>query len=166
MTDRTEVGDAVVIERTLQAPVAVMWRLWTDPHDFAAWYGPAGATIPVVIMDVRVGGARRIAMEIQTPNGPMRIWFAGQYTDVVEHHRLAYTEAITDEAGTVLTPADLGMPDDHPTTTEITVELEDLDDRTRMLLTHRGIPAESPGAAGWHQALSKLEALIAETSHR
>lgn len=161
MADRTEAGDAVVIERTLQAPVSVIWRLWTNPHDFAAWYGPTGATIPEATMDVRVGGARRIGMDIQTPNGPRRVWFAGHYTAVVEHHRLVYTEAMTDEVGTVLTPANLGMPDDHPTTTEVTIELEDLDGRTRMLLTHRGIPAASPGATGWHQALAKLEALIA-----
>ena len=165
MAERTEVGDAVVIERTLQAPVEVIWRMWTDPHDFAAWYGPAGATIPVAVMDVKVGGARRIGMGIQTPNGSMRIWFAGEYTEVVKFQRLVYTEAMTDENGTVLKPAQLGMPDDHPTTTEITVELEDLDGRTRMLLTHRGIHAESPGATGWNQALGKLEALITEPNH-
>lgn len=160
MTDRTGVGDAVVIERTFEAPVEVIWRLWTNPHDFAAWYGPAGATIPVATMDVKVGGARRVAMEIPTPNGPMRMWFAGEYREVVERQRLVYTEAMTDENGTVLAPAQLGMPDDHPTTTEIVVELEDLEGRTRMLLTHRGIPADSPGASGWILALNKFEALL------
>lgn len=165
MTDRTGVGDAVVIERTFRAPIEVIWRLWTDPHDFAAWYGPEGASIPVAVMDVRVGGARRIEMEIQTPRGSMRMWFAGEYSEVVEHQRLVYTEAMTDENGTVLAPAQLGMPDDHPTTTEIIVELEDLHGRTRMLLTHRGIPADSPGATGWIHALDKLEALIAAPNH-
>jgi len=99
-------------------------------------------------------------MEIQTPRGPMRVWFAGEYSDVVEHQRLVYTEAMTDENGTVLAPTQLGMPDDHPTTTEIIVELEDLDGHTKMLLTHRGIPADSPGATGWIRSLDKLEALI------
>lgn len=162
MAERTEGGDAVVIERTFGAPVEVIWRLWTNPHDFAAWYGPAGATIPIATMDVKVGGARRIGMEIQTPHGPRLMWFAGEYTEVVEHQRLVYTEAITDENGEVLAPAQLGMPDDHPATTEIVVELEDLHGHTRMILTHRGIPADSPGATGWMLALDKLEALIKE----
>ena len=64
-----------------------------------SWYGPTGATIPVAKMDVRVGGARLICMEMQTPNGPMQMWFAGEYLEVVENERLVYTEAISDEDG-------------------------------------------------------------------
>jgi hypothetical protein len=50
------------------------------------------------------------------------------------------------------------MPGGHPTTTEIRVELDDLGGRTRMVLTHPGVPADSPGAAGWTMALDKLAA--------
>ena len=52
--------NAVVIERTLNAPVALVWKLWTEPEHFQAWYGPTGATIPVAKMDVRVGGSRLV----------------------------------------------------------------------------------------------------------
>ena len=52
------------------------------------------------------------------------------------------------------------MPDGHPTTTEIAVELEDVDGRTKMVMTHTGIPADSPGAAGWTMAFDKLVAYI------
>ena len=48
------------------------------------------------------------------------------------------------------------MPDGHPTTTEVAVDLEDVGDRTKMLLTHTGIPADSPGANGWAMAFDKL----------
>ena len=67
---------------------------------------------------------------------------------------------MADADGNVLSAADVGMPDGHPTTTEITVELEDLGARTKLVLTHVGIPADSPGAAGWTMALDKLEALL------
>src|SRR3546814_8776605 len=85
--------------------------MWTDPEHFAAWYGPDGATIPVAKMDVRVGGVRLVSMEVQTPNGPMQMWFTGEYREVVDNQRLVYTEAMSDEHGTVLSPADIGMPD-------------------------------------------------------
>jgi hypothetical protein len=46
-------------------------------------------------------------------------------------------------------------------TTEVRVELTDLGDRTRMVLTHSGVPADSPGAAGWTMAFDKLDAYAA-----
>lgn len=152
--------NSVRIERTFEAPVDLIWRMWTDPDHFAAWYGPNGATVPVANMDVRVGGARLVGMEVQTPNGPMRMWFTGQFREIVEHRRLVYTEAMADADGNVLSPADAGMPEGHPTTTEVIVELEDLGDRTRMVLTHAGVPADSPGATGWKMALDKLAARV------
>lgn len=154
--------DAVVIERYFEAPVAVIWRMWTEPEHFKAWYGPQGATVPVAQMDVRVGGARLVSMEVDTPAGPMRMWFAGVYREVVENERLVYSESLSDEAGNVLTPAEAGMPDGHPATTEVTVELEDAGGVTKMVMTHRGVPAGSPGAAGWAVALDRLEARVGE----
>ena len=59
MTNDNGSTDAVVIERTLDAPVARIWEMWTQPEHFQAWYGPRGATIPVANMDVRVGGKRQ-----------------------------------------------------------------------------------------------------------
>jgi uncharacterized protein YndB with AHSA1/START domain len=148
--------DAVVIERTFDAPAHLVWQMWTDPQHFRAWYGPTGASIPVAKMDVRVGGTRLVCMEMQSPNGPMRMWFTGEYREVVENARLVYTEAMSDETGTVVSPADLGMPEGHPTVTEVRVVFEDLGGRTKMVLTHVGIPGDSPGAAGWAMALDKL----------
>lgn len=157
--------DAVLIERTLDAPVELIWKLWTDPEHFAAWYGPDGATIPDARMDVRVGGTRLVSMQVQTPRGAMTMWFTGEYLEVEPNKRLVYTESMSDENGTVLAPADLGMPAGHPITTEVRVELDDLGGRTRMVLTHTGIPAGSPGAAGWTMALDKLAAHVTALSH-
>jgi uncharacterized protein YndB with AHSA1/START domain len=156
VTNNSGSADAVVIERSFDAPVDLIWQMWTDPAHFAAWYGPDGATIPVAKMDVRVGGTRLVSMEVQTPNGPMQMWFTGEYREVVENQRLVYTESMSDEHGSVLSPADMGMAAGHPTTTEVRVELEDVAGRTKMVMTHAGIPADSPGAAGWTMAFNKL----------
>jgi uncharacterized protein YndB with AHSA1/START domain len=166
MADDSDAHDAVVIERTLNAPVDLVWRMWTEAEHFAAWYGPDGATIPFVKMDVRVGGTRLVCMEMQTPDGTMRVWFTGEYRDVVENTRLVYTESMSDEDGNVLTPSEMGMPHDHPTTTEVTVELANIDGRTKMVMTHTGIPADSPGAAGWTMAFNKLVTYLEVSSGR
>jgi hypothetical protein len=67
---------------------------------------------------------------------------------------------MSDENGNVSSPSDMGMPEDHPMTTEVRVDLEDVGGRTKMVLTHAGIPADSPGAAGWTMALDKLVAQL------
>jgi len=88
------------------------------------------------------------------------MWFTGEYREVEENERLVYTESMSDENGNVLSPSDMGMPEGHPTTTEVRVELQDIDGRTKMVMTHAGISADSPGAAGWAMALDKLTAYV------
>jgi Activator of Hsp90 ATPase homolog 1-like protein len=45
-------------------------------------------------------------------------------------------------------------------TTQVIVELDDVGGRTKMVMTHAGIPADSPGAAAWAMALDKLAAAV------
>jgi len=162
MSDPSAPENAVVIERTFDAPVDLVWKMWADPEHFKAWYGPDGASIPVAEMDVRVGGRRLVCMEMQTPNGPMQMWFTGEYREVVEGERLVYTESLADSEGKALSAAEAGMPEGHPTVTEVTVVLADAGGKTKMVMTHAGIPADSPGATGWNMAFDKLAARLVE----
>ena len=161
MADDSGSPNRVVIERMFDAPPDLVWRMWTQPEHFAAWYGPAGATIPAARMDLCVGGVRQVCMEVDTASGMMRMWFTGVHREVVENKRLVYTESMSDENGNLLPPSAMGLPEGHPTTTEVLVELDDLGGRTRMTMTHVGIPEGSPGAAGWRTALDKLATHVA-----
>ena len=156
MSDDNASHNAVVIERSFEAPPDLIWQMWTDPKHFEAWYGPDGVTISVAVMDVRVGGRRLVSMTMETPGGPMEMWFSGEHREVVLNRRLVFTESISDEDGNVLSPQAMGMPEGHPATTEVIVELEDVGGKTKMVMTHVGIPADSPGAAGWEMAFDKL----------
>ena len=161
MTDNPRSPDAVRLERVFDAPINLVWQMWTVSEHFAQWYGPDGATIVVAQMDVRPGGTRHVGMEVMTPGGPMRMWFTGEYREVVTERLLAYTESISDEHGAILAASDRGMPADHPIVTEVRVELDDLGGSTRMIITHAGIPADSPGALGWAMACDKLATVLA-----
>lgn len=154
MTDNNH----VMIERVFDAPIELVWQMWTDPEHFSAWYGPQGATIPVANMDVKVGGSRLICMAMETPNGPMEMWFAGEFLEVSPNERLVYTDAMSDADGNLKSPESMGMPADTPMSTEVVVELSDAAPGTRMVMTHRGVPADSPGGQGWMMAIDKLEA--------
>ncbi|MCI0709987.1 MAG: SRPBCC domain-containing protein [Chloroflexi bacterium] len=155
MSDNTISRDAIVIERTFDAPVDLIWQMWTQPEHFKQWYGPEGFTVPVAEMDVQVGGKRLVCME--SSDGSMKFWTTGEYTEIVPNKRLIYTESMADENGNVLSPA----ADEYPATTVITVLLEDVDGHTKMTMTHAGVPANEQGAnEGWEQAFARLAAYI------
>jgi uncharacterized protein YndB with AHSA1/START domain len=167
MSDSTLSKDAIVIERTFDAPVDLIWQLWTQPEHFKNWYGPQGLTVPVAEMDVRVGGKHLFCMERQTPNGSMKMWYTGKYIEVIPNKRLVYTDSMADEHGNVVSPSAYGMKDDeYPTTTEVTVLFEVLDGRTKMTMTHSGVPSKEQGAsAGWEQAFAKMADYLATVLH-
>lgn len=157
MSDSTGSKDAIVIERIFDAPVDVIWQMWTQPEHFKKWYGPNGMTVPVAEMDVRVGGKHLICMEMRMPDRSMKMWTTGEYTEVVHRQRLVYTDSPADENGNVVSPSADGMKGgEHPMTTVVTVELEDLDGRTKMAMTHAGMPAGTGADEGWEQAFAKM----------
>src|SRR5919106_5161272 len=139
MTQNTE--NSVRLTRTLEAPREDVWRMWTDPAEFSAWYGPAGATVEVTRWDLHPGGGRHVSMGVETPGGPMTMHFTGEFVEVTEPERLVYTEAMADQA--------------HAET-RIEVEFREDGGRTTLELTHHGIPPGSPGEAGWAAALDHL----------
>lgn len=145
--------DSVKIERTFAAPIEQVWKMWTEAQHFQNWYGPQGATIPTAKMDAQVGGKRLVCMEMVAHG--MKMWFAGDYLEVNPYTRLVYTESMADENGNVLSPAEMGMPG-QPEVTTVIVELEDLGGSTKMVMTHEGVPAGSPGEGGWQMALDKM----------
>ncbi len=162
MSENTISKEAVVIERTFEVGPDLIWQMWTDPEHFKQWYGPTGFSVPVAELDLRVGGKRLVCMT--SPDGSMKMWTTGEYTEIVPTVRLVYTESPADEHGNLVSPAAMGMPEGYLATTEVTVTLDDLGGRTKMVLTHAGVPASSGAGGGWEQAFDKLAALVATTS--
>ncbi len=158
MTDDTNKAttQSVVIERTVSSPIAAVWQMWTDADHFASWYGPTGATIPIARFDVKPGGSRFVEMSMATPDGTMTMWFTGQFRELDEPHRLVYSETMCDESG-----APVPGPDGAIIETEVEVTFEAVGDSTRLVLTHHGIPADSPGATGWGMALDQMAERLA-----
>lgn len=146
----------VRIERHFNASVEAVWAMWTDPAKFQSWYGPMGMSVPIAEMDVAVGGTRKICMEMKTPERTMSMWFTGEYREITAPTRLVYTESMCDADCNLISPASMGMPDGTPEVTEVIVELAEVDGGTRMVMTHMGVPAGTPGEGGWMQAFDKL----------
>ncbi len=158
MTDTKDVQ----IERTFDAPIDLIWAMWTEAEHFANWYGPMGAKIPKAEMDVQVGGRRHIAMEMETPTARCRCSSSASTARSTRRPDSSTPRAMADADGNAMTAEQMGMPAGAPMETSIVVELVDLGERTKMVMTHIGVPADSPGGQGWAMAIDKMEARVAE----
>ncbi len=50
------------LSRTINAPVALVWEVWTKPEHIANWWGPDGFTNTITTMDMVPGGEWNLIM--------------------------------------------------------------------------------------------------------
>jgi uncharacterized protein YndB with AHSA1/START domain len=92
-TAPAEDGKTLVITRTLDAPRALVWKMFADPYHLAQWWGPKGYTNRVEQLDFRTGGRWRHVMiapdgkELPTDN---------DIVEVREPERLVFRNAPAD----------------------------------------------------------------------
>jgi uncharacterized protein YndB with AHSA1/START domain len=53
---------AMHVSRVLNAPVDLVWEVWTNPEHIANWWGPNGFTNTIHKMDVNNGGEWNLTM--------------------------------------------------------------------------------------------------------
>jgi uncharacterized protein YndB with AHSA1/START domain len=77
------------IERTLDAPIAAVWRAWTEHLE--EWWAPKPWTAKIVEQDLRAGG--KSVIDMRGPDGeggPMD----GIFLEVTPERRIAFTNAL------------------------------------------------------------------------
>ena len=133
MTTKQELAEAVIIERTLNAPVARVWRALTDVEQMRQWY------FDLKEFEPKVGFEFKFAVEHEgnTYRHICRV------TEATPEKKIAYTWRYEDQPGDSL----------------VTFELFGEGGKTRIQVTHTGIetfpktPAYAPKnfEAGWTQ---------------
>ena len=104
MTNRTTVGRKsereLVVSRTFDAPVSVVFEAWTNPKLFMRWWIPKsmGMTVVSCEMDVRTGGGYRL--EISHPASEQPLAFFGKYLEVIPNARIVWTNEESDGGAT------------------------------------------------------------------
>ena len=81
-------NEKLVINRTYNAPLDLVWKAWAEPELARKWWGPRGFTAPVVELDERPGGKWRALMI--GPDGT-EYWQHGVYREIVPKKRIVYT---------------------------------------------------------------------------
>jgi uncharacterized protein YndB with AHSA1/START domain len=81
---------SITVETTVAAPVDRVWRAYTSPDAIVQWNSASDDWhTTTATVDLRAGGAFSSRMEAK--DGSVGFDFAGTYTEVVEHERIAYT---------------------------------------------------------------------------
>jgi uncharacterized protein YndB with AHSA1/START domain len=129
-----------------------VYEAFTDPDQFARWYGPLGfpVTRDTVELDARVGGRQRFVM-VSDADPAMRTAFDGQFTEVAENVRLASSgtwDGIPGQAA--------------PWPSNLRVDLHHADGKTRVVLREGPQPAGTAdlGRQAWEMMFAKLESVL------
>jgi uncharacterized protein YndB with AHSA1/START domain len=150
---------SVSTERTFNASVADVWRVWTDADSVKKWWGPKGFTALVVRDDVREGGSFLWAMKSE--KGKM-FWNTGTYQEVVADKKIVSTMAFADENGKAIPGSQVSVPGRWPNEITVIVEFNESEGKARVTVTEVGIPliAYPLLKIGWAQQFDKIQLLL------
>jgi uncharacterized protein YndB with AHSA1/START domain len=142
----------LTVSRVINAPVARVWRAWTDPAEVSQWWGPYGFKSDASTRDFRVGGTWKHTMI--GPDGKTYANLAS-FEEIVPNERIVFTNGGGDGEGvgvrfrSTVTFKDLGGR------TELTMRL--VFDNAAM----KDIATMKYGAVeGGRQTLSRLATLV------
>lgn len=78
----------LVVRRSIRATPARLFAAWTEPAHLVRWWGPSGVECTEAHVDLRPGGAYRIANRL--PDGST-LWISGEFVSIEPPGRLVYT---------------------------------------------------------------------------
>lgn len=75
------------ISRLLNAPIELVWEVWTDPEHIKNWWGPNGFTNTITKMEMMPGGSWNLVM-----HGPDGTDYNNEsvFREVVKHRKIVY----------------------------------------------------------------------------
>lgn len=80
----------IIVQVDVKAPIEDVWNLYNNPKDIEQWNtaSPDWHTINSK-NDLRVGG--QFSNRMEAKDGSMGFDFAGTYTEIIPHEKIAYT---------------------------------------------------------------------------
>lgn len=88
----------LLLTRTLNAPVALVWEVWTNAEHITNWWGPNGFTNTITVMDVKPGGQWQLVM-----HGPDGTDYKNRsvFKEVVLHKKIVFEHVAPNFTATI-----------------------------------------------------------------
>ncbi len=160
-------NEQFVINRSFDAPLDVMFEMWTNPEHFSRWLPPTGFEMQFIRSDIRPGGS---TFYVMTNNADITMYGRAEYLKIEKPDRIVYTQQFCDENEKISRHPK--MPT-WPATMLTTVNLtEEGADRTRVTVTWEPygpttpeeletfIKARGGMTQGWTGSFDKLDILL------
>jgi len=157
-----------VINRSFNAPLELMFDLWTDPAHMTQWTPPKGFTMEFIRCDIRTGGGGFYVMS--SSSGNQKMYGLTQYIEIRRPDRIVYTQQFCDENGTIsrhpMAPTwpetmltTITLAAESPTRTRVTVTWEPYGNVSAAEL-ETFIQARAGMTGGWTGSFDKLETYL------
>ena len=149
------------LRRRVNAPRAAVYAALLDARAVETWMVPTGMTSQVQAFDPREGGAFRISLTYDAPNG------TGKTTAQTDTQHGRFVTLVPNEQVVEVVEFETTDPALQGEM-QITFTLTDADGGTEILAVHEGLPRGVPPAdneVGWQMALTKLAALVEAGQH-
>jgi uncharacterized protein YndB with AHSA1/START domain len=146
MTPTQQAAGTVQITRRYPATASRVFRALTDREEFKKWWTPPGYELVGLDLDIRPGGAYKIAMRKLPDGDPFHV--SGVYREVVADRRLVFTWAWSH------------VYDMPPDSTVVTIDLNEDKGTTELVLTHEGLKDEKmciDHQKGWTACCDRID---------
>ncbi|HTA84065.1 MAG TPA: SRPBCC family protein [Bacteroidia bacterium] len=87
------------LTREFNAPMEVVYKAWTDPKQFAKWWGPKDTGLNITRFELVPEGVCIYSMKFPGGND---MWGKFTYKEIVAPERIAFTSAFCDKEGNIL----------------------------------------------------------------
>jgi uncharacterized protein YndB with AHSA1/START domain len=153
----------IVVSRVFNAPVELVWQIWTDAELVKRWWGPKQYTAPVAEIDFREGGKSVVSMRAPQQMGGQEYYSIWEYQKIVYLQSIEFIQNLSDRNGNKTEPVKVGMPADFPLDIRTVVAFQKLSEQeTKMTVTQFADMGQMRAFAqlGLEQSVEKMAAIF------
>jgi uncharacterized protein YndB with AHSA1/START domain len=126
----------IEVTRTFDAPVEMVWKVWTEPELIKRWWGPKHFTSPVAKIDFREGGTSLVSMRAPKEMGGQEFYSIWVYVKIIPLETIEFIQSLSDKDGNKTDPTRVGMPADFPADIKTVVQFRVIEkNKTEMTVT-------------------------------